>query len=244
MSVTLDNETYDDEIWRMADGTAIRVGDMTPRHALNSYRMMYRRLHAFAESLVWNFIMSGTGPLGPQGDMACDAFDDAVDSISRWPLIHAEREPIMKALFLRSLDTWPGADVPEGWPQPRYEGVPAWDRHKVSRVQMETRWAACAYVGPQRWRQVCVGSLEAVWQFARDSASRGMSYKCVRFEYIDPATGVYTEDEWERRERAMIMRRSEDSMLGSRLSRHRVLSPAELAERAAAPEPNWELLEG
>lgn len=227
--------SYENLLWKQRDGTQIRVGDMTPLHAFHAWRMMIRGLKRYSFGLVLDMLASAAGPFGPSGDGACDAFDSAVAEFERLPLTHAEREDIVKALWLRSLDKWDGAAQQAARPEwgtgvpSRWEGVALWERYKSHAVCTETRWAACSAIGPNRWRSVCVGTLEAVWQFARDGANRSTHYKVVRLEYVDPTSGIYTEDKWERKERERLQRLADDPNLSYRLSRYHVRSPGEQA---------------
>lgn len=199
---------FDDEVWRKRDGASIRVGDMTPRHALNSWRMLLRSLYKLAWNSAMRDLAIAGSEWGPQGDAACDAFEREMDYRARFPCSTEERNDIVKALWLRSLDEW--APDPEEWGgEARNERVALWDRFPQERAVLEHRWAACAAVGPRRWRPVCVGDVDSVWAFTRDGADRMTTYKIVRLEYVDPITGVYTEDTWEIREREMMLRRNE-----------------------------------
>lgn len=221
--------SYENLIWSQKDGSPIRVGDMTPRHAFYSYRMVIRGLKRYADSLYWSMFASGMGPLGPSGDAACDAFESALNEVGRLPLTHAYREDIVKALFLRSLDIPTQGEM--GGVPIRYEGVPEWDRWNEPYEPAEQRWAACTRIGSGRWRQVLVGGKEAAWAYVREAAKSGQVLIVVRFEYLDPTTGVYTQDKWERDE---VERQERARLRGAeyQVRRYATLSPSELAANA------------
>lgn len=88
-----------DVIWESKDGKTLLVEQMAPAHIHNLLAWFERRAPAIKSRYDLRFALSGAEPLGPSGDMTCDAFESACDEL--WetpPLVWLNEQPLIKKL--------------------------------------------------------------------------------------------------------------------------------------------------
>lgn len=74
---------HQDKTWTDATGHVWQLEKMDPRHRRNVLNVLER--NAF-RLVVRDYMLLTSGPFGPQGDMACDAFDREMDDAFDNPL--------------------------------------------------------------------------------------------------------------------------------------------------------------
>lgn len=85
--------------WLNRDGDQAPIAGMDPTYRYNCLKLLERRARGLGEVYSWGFHLSGSGPLGPSGDAACDAFEQAGDELNR----HIERDPVA---WIRTTPLW------------------------------------------------------------------------------------------------------------------------------------------
>ena len=87
-----------DEIWITRDGRVLRLEDMEPSHRRNTLRMLERRADSYNILAFRRYFMFPLGG-GPSGDMANDAFDQAMDEfIEEHPRDWLSKQPLVRRL--------------------------------------------------------------------------------------------------------------------------------------------------
>jgi hypothetical protein len=110
------------EWWKPKDKPTVRIKEMDPEWRYNCLRYLERRAPRLAFAEQWHMIGFLGGPLGPGGDMACDAFDAELERLERDPLGWLRSTSLYQALS---------------------EGLPT-KRKKLARLAERARhWAAC-----------------------------------------------------------------------------------------------------
>jgi hypothetical protein len=86
------------ELWQPQRGPAVRIADMHICHRYHTVRWLEARAPglAFRETM-WMAGMA-SGPFGPSGDMACDAFEREVDEITAKPLVWMRSTALHRSL--------------------------------------------------------------------------------------------------------------------------------------------------
>lgn len=69
--------------WWPKDRPKVRVSDMDKFWRYNTCKWLERRAARIGLATVWWMVTIGSGPLGPSGHMACDAFDREVEELDR-----------------------------------------------------------------------------------------------------------------------------------------------------------------
>lgn len=88
-----------DEWWRPQEGPPVRIENMTRSHRRNLIRWLERRATQLHLRDGLRFALIAGSPIGPGGDMACDAFDAMVhEEQSKDPLDWLNDTPLMKKL--------------------------------------------------------------------------------------------------------------------------------------------------
>jgi hypothetical protein len=90
-----------EEWWAPKVGSMIRVVNMTDTHRWHTVRMLERNAHSIAMDEHWRMGLMAGGPLGPGGDMACDAFEREMGDLLRYPLEFLRSRPLYEALARR-----------------------------------------------------------------------------------------------------------------------------------------------
>lgn len=141
---------YQGEVWVSTDGP-IRVEDMTAAHASRAYHWVLRQ----AQHVLLREQMSMTFGPQPSGDMACDAFNSALEELydhTDNPEAWLSGTPLLRALGVRG-----GLVQPDPDEENELEGVPDpepvfYDRrpHRVAAVRFDgtNLDALSALVGP------------------------------------------------------------------------------------------------
>ena len=70
-----------DTWWRTRGGDSMLVGEMTPTHRANLLDFLRRNAPALHAAEMDQFMAMASGPMGPSGDMACDAVDREFDGL-------------------------------------------------------------------------------------------------------------------------------------------------------------------
>jgi hypothetical protein len=114
------------EFWWDKNGVRHRVREMEPTHRYNCLRLLERGATRSGKRYSWGFLASGMGPLGPSGDAACDAFEQASWELDR----EIERDPVA---WIRTTDLWQALNA----------GLPGNPYKRWRLAQRARHWPQC-----------------------------------------------------------------------------------------------------
>jgi hypothetical protein len=85
--------------WRPRNAEPLRVKDMEPSHRSNTLEYLLRNAVRYKTAAENEFASLISGPMGPSGDMACDAVDSVMDELlEQTPLAWMEEQPLVRKL--------------------------------------------------------------------------------------------------------------------------------------------------
>jgi hypothetical protein len=88
-----------DKIWLTKEGKFLLIDNMAPAHIHNLLAWFERRAFKLKQVYELAMVISGSGPLGPSGDMACDAFDSECEELWNTPeLVWLNEFPLIQKL--------------------------------------------------------------------------------------------------------------------------------------------------
>jgi len=89
---------YQDEWWQPKVGPMLRIAEMDDGWRHNTAAFLLRRAPRLAERAWASMAADASGPLGPSGDMACDAFEAELDWLDADPEGWLCETPLYQAL--------------------------------------------------------------------------------------------------------------------------------------------------
>ena len=90
---------HQDEWWQPQGRPMLRIAEMNQAWRHNTAAWLLRRARALAEHAWASMVADASGPLGPSGDMACDAFETAMDQLDADPEGWLCETPLYRALI-------------------------------------------------------------------------------------------------------------------------------------------------
>lgn len=190
----------DDENWTTREGVRMRIGDMTPRHAFNAWRMFMRG------SRLWNYEFKRSlrdfSMLGDVTDSIEDVLNREVDERGERPCSFTYDQPFMRALWSRACDAYPAPA--DGERDERNVVLERVAERYGAPYESTTLAAMIVMDSPVAGRAVAYGpaadmrELSAVW------IQVGRVVRILPATYVAP-NGAYVRDDWERREDDRMM---------------------------------------